>query len=85
MAVLDPATLRGNRNRLEMLALARQLPINYTKAQLNAVFQAIENVYESAAVQNAFSTAIDGALAGLTNGQKRALVRAYLEFKYGAM
>ena len=55
--------------------------IAWTKAQLNAAMQAIEDVFVSAQVQNALSTAIDGALTA-NAAQKRSLVKWYLRNRF---
>lgn len=63
---------------------AREISVNYTKPQINAALQAIEDVFDSAAVQNAISSAINTATSPLvlTAGQKRTLVKWYLYNRY---
>ena len=72
MAILTPEQLAQLRQELER----RQVPINYTKPQINAAFQGVEDWYQAANVQNAISNAIDSATSPLvlTPQQKLALV-----------
>lgn len=75
MAILTSEQLTELRNDCE-----RDQPVRYVKAQANAAFQAIENVFISAAMQNALSNAIDTATAPLvlTPAEKRIFVKHWL-------
>jgi hypothetical protein len=73
----------------QLAALRRQcargeIPVNYTKAQINAALQAIEDTFESAALQNAISNAINTATSPLvlTAAQKRVLVKHWLASRF---
>jgi len=72
MSILTANQLAQLRQELER----RDVEINYNKAQVNAAFQALEDWYQSAAIQTALSTTIDTATAPLvlTNQQKVALI-----------
>lgn len=52
--------------------------VTWTKSQIHAVFQAVEDWWELPATKASISAAIDSALPGLTNAQKKAAVAAYL-------
>jgi len=58
--------------------------IPWTRAKLNAAIQAIEDVFESGALQTAISNAINTATspAVLTGAQKRALVKFWLRSRF---
>lgn len=80
MATLDAATLTMLRQGVSSDIAG----ITWTKAQVNAAFQALEDTFSSAGVQNAFSSAIDTALspATATNAQKRALIKFWLRNRF---
>lgn len=58
--------------------------IAWRRQILNAAAQAVEDVFVSAAFQNAMSTAIDNAIAPatMTAPQKRAFVKWFLKSKF---
>lgn len=71
----------------ELLALRRRAAASsatqtWTKAQVNAALQAIEDLMETTG-RTAINNAIEGAAPGVFNGaQKRLLFAAYCEFKF---
>lgn len=79
MAVLTPTQLADIRQPLSQERDAR-----WTKAQINAAAQAVEDTFTGAAVQTAISNAIDAAAAPLTltTAEKRALVKHWLASRY---
>jgi hypothetical protein len=80
MAVLTATQARDARRTAEKSGIA----INYTKAQANAAFQAIEDWFEGAGIKAAVSGVIDAATAPLvlTAAQKKQIVRAWLAQKF---
>lgn len=55
----------------------------WTKAQVNAALQAIEDLMETTG-RTAINNAIEGAAPGVFSGaQKRLLFAAYCEYKFG--
>lgn len=75
MAVLDSPT----RDTLRQSIANDIRAIPWTKPQLNAAMQAIEDVFGGAAIQQALSDALDAALSpSATPAQKRLLVKAWL-------
>jgi len=80
MAVLTSEDLQGLRSNL-LVELSRTLTV---KERINAAFQAIEDTFSSAGVQQAFSTAIDTALSPeiVTNAQKRQLIKFWLRNRF---
>lgn len=57
--------------------------VNYTRAQINAGLQAIEDYYETTA-RAGFGSAIEAAAPGVfTNAQKKQLGKFWLFQKYG--
>lgn len=52
----------------------------FTKPQLNAVFQAVEDA--AIANQSAFTTAINNAQAGTTAAEKKAMFAVWCNIKY---
>lgn len=81
MAILGPNELCALRQ-----AVARRgaVPVNYTKAQIDAAVQAVEDFFE--ANRAGMSTAINTATAPLvlTVAQKKELVRQWLIHKFNA-
>ena len=77
MGVLTSDELRQLRREFER----DQVPINFSKAEANLVFQAIEDEWETN-TRSAMSTAIEAAHAGLTNQQKKAFGRPWLGLKF---
>jgi hypothetical protein len=77
MAVLSPDELTKIRQEC-----AKRVPVNYTKAQLNAAVQAVEDWFETN--RSSLSAVINNATSPLTltAGQKRALVAFWLESKF---
>lgn len=58
--------------------------VNYTKVQINAVLQAIEDLWESPGTKNAFNNAIEGSAPGtFTVAQKKKIVAYWLRQKFG--
>ena len=81
MAVLTDIQITAARNICE-----QEMPlINYSKSQINAALQAVENWFNKAAIQISLSTDIDAAIAPmvLTNAQKKKLVKAWLMYRFG--
>lgn len=78
------ATLDANDLLTIRQGCAREIAVNYSKPQINAAAQAIEDVFTSGAVQNALSNAIDTATSPLTmtGAQKKALVKWYLQNRF---
>lgn len=84
MAALTTSEKADLRNGVERSCVANAVPIAYTKAQIDAAFQAIEDVWESNALKNAISNAIEGAASGVfTVAQKKRLVAYWLRQKFG--
>ena len=78
MAVIAANNLVEMRRRL-----AEKVAITGTKAQLSAAFQAVEDTFTGNAVQNALFAAIEAQLPGLTNPQKRRVIKAWMLWKFG--
>ncbi|KKM96614.1 hypothetical protein LCGC14_1176300 [marine sediment metagenome] len=81
------ATLTGtDRAAARQLVARAGVPVDYTKPQIDAALQALEDLFESANVKAAVSKAIDGATAPqvLMSQQKRHIFRAFLRLKFGA-
>jgi len=76
MSTLTARHLRELRNAVEPVA-----PPQYTKAEINAVAQAVENWFEAA--RPSLNAAINGAYSGLSARQKRAIVKEFLRQKFG--
>ena len=83
MAVLNVSQLVKCRNSVEKTAKERSLPVNYTRARLNAGLQAVEDWFEAnrAGLSAVINTATTPLV--LTGAQKVALVKAWLEHKMG--
>lgn len=81
MAVLTAAQLQQCRQG------AQNGPVPWTKAQINAALQAIEDTMRGATVQSALSSAIDAAVSplNLNAAQKKRLFRewALITFQVG--
>lgn len=80
------ATLNDSQLSEVRRAVSSERPtVDYTKAQINAAVQAIEDYFETTA-RSGLNTAINGATQPLgitlTNGQKQALVKFYLRQKF---
>lgn len=82
MATLDGSQLGELMRRVQDLIAERGLTINFTKAQLYAALQVMEDWYEAekAAVSVLLNTATSPLT--LTAGQKKAIGRAFLEQKF---
>lgn len=82
MAVLTSSQLQQARQNLASDGNG----IAYTKTQVNAGIQAIEDTMRGAAVQNALSSAIDTAMQGVTVGAalKRRMFREWALLTFGA-
>ena len=79
---LNTLELADYRGEMQKLAEQRGFPINYTKPQVNAAFQALENRFET--VRPGFYTAIEVAAPGIfSNLQKRAIFKIWLSGKAG--
>ena len=76
MAILDSAQLA----RLRQAAARDVRPVRWTKTQVNAAYQGIEDAFGSPPVQAVFDAAIDAALAPLvvSAGVKRQLLKHWL-------
>ena len=73
MAILTTEQLVSQRNECERSGIG----INYTKAQVNAALQAVEDRLTSAGTKTALSADIETAAPGVfTAAQKREIVRA---------
>lgn len=83
MAVLTAAQLQSARNAMALDASVSGFPINYTKAQANAVLQAIEDWYE--VNKGLVATAINTATAPvvLTALQKKKFAKQWFLVKFG--
>lgn len=79
MAVLTSEQLQELR-----AACARELLVRYDKPTINAVMQAIEDVFESPTLRAAISNAIDTASAPIvfTPAEKRVLVKHWLVSRF---
>ena len=63
-------------------AMAREGTVTWTKAEINAAFQAIEDTFEGA--RPALGTAVETAAPGFFTGpQKTALIKHWLKHKLG--
>mgnify|MGYP001605685944 FL=1 len=64
-------------------ACAKKVAVNYTKPQINAAVQAVENWFE--ANRAGLSGVIDTATAPLvlSGAQKKAIVAYWLNYKFG--
>lgn len=81
MATLSSTELATLRNDCEKSILAGALALNYTKAQINASLQALENYFE-ATTRAGFGTAIENAAPGVFNAnQKKRLAAFYIRQK----
>jgi hypothetical protein len=79
MAILTASQLTELRQACSRSGIA----INYTKAQVNAGLQAIEDYFENT-VRAGIATAIESAAPGVfTNAQKKQLAKMWLLQKYG--
>lgn len=80
MAVLNSVDLQDLRANC-----AKEIAVRYEKAVINAVLQAVEDVFEGAAVRNALSNAIDTASQPLvfTNAEKRSIIKFWLASRFG--
>ena len=82
MAVLTPDELVILRREVEQSLREAGLASSFTKAQLNARIQAIEDWFE--ANRTSLAQAIDAAAPGnLTVAQKKRLVAHWLRHKFG--
>ena len=79
MAQLTAEQKRKARNLLEK----EFGDINYSKTQINAVWQELEDLLESASTQTAISNAIDAGTSPLvlTNPQKKKIAKIYFTLK----
>lgn len=78
MAVLNGDELAELRQRMA----SKRAAVTWTKPQVNAALQAIEDVFEAS--RASFGTAIEAAVPGVFNAlQKKALVAHYLGQKSG--
>ena len=79
MAVLTPQELSDHRQQLYQFVAENAR--NFSKPQLHAAFQAVEDRFE--AVRASFGTAIETAAPGVfTAPQKAQIVKAWLEIKF---
>jgi hypothetical protein len=64
--------------------LSKEMAVTYTKAQINAGLQAVENWFDTPAQRNAISSAINAATAPvvLTADQKKKLVAFWASIKF---
>lgn len=76
MAVLTTSDLQDLRQGAETEGVW-----SITKAQLNSVFQALEDEYQTN-TKGAWSTAIDAAVAGLTTTQKKSIGRWWMRKRF---
>ena len=74
MATLTAAEKDELRQRLARVTDGK---VSWTRPQINAVFQAIEDWWERPATQAAVAAAIDAAVPGLGAGQKKAVVAVW--------
>ena len=76
------ATLpEGVLEKLRQNVARRKLPISWSKVEGNAIYQAIEDYFETT-FRPGVSGAINGAKAGLSVAQKTQLVKWYLLYKW---
>ena len=57
------------------------LPIDFRKSDAFAVFQAVDDTWESPATALIFSNAMDAAYDGLSNPQKKRFGEAWMNWK----
>lgn len=76
MAVLTSAQLAELRQGCASSAAAAGAPVNYTKAQLNAALQAVEDWFENTG-RAAIGAAIEAAAPGLFNAAAKKRIAAY--------
>lgn len=83
MAVLTSDELTAIRREVARGLQATGTPINFTKAQVNAAIQALEDWFE--ANRAAASTAINNATSPFvfTNAQKKQIMAYWLQLKFG--
>ena len=77
MVVLTAAQLQDGR---QFLSRGSDV-IGWTKAEINAVLQAIEDNFENV-YRASVSAAIDVAKAGISNADKKRIVKWYLRHKF---
>ena len=84
MAVLSAEERAALRRMVARLAEQKGVPVRWTKANIDAAMQAIENRWELAATKTAISNDIEAAAPGVfTVAQKRYLTTFWLLQKAG--
>ena len=77
MAILTEQERRWVRNRVEVIANQRNVPITWLKSQINAGIQAIEDRWEAPGTQTALSNDIEAAAPGVFTAAEKKYLAAF--------